>query len=121
MLQKHPEHFVLAAALAVVLTIPFLRAQKLSPSAIEQQSEVSSSQMEALAEAQAEAAQNSELATAVTPEPECTFFTNFRQHSALAPAGLQRVNTFDAEAMAHFNEVSAQTEQVAQALAQGDI
>src|SRR5262249_7977821 len=103
----------LAVLLAVILAIPLLRAQKISLKVLQPQPEVPE-----VGSAQLETG-DVESAPLATPEPECTFFKNFPQYSALGPDGLQRVSasTADAEAIRHMSEVSAQTDQVAQALA----
>jgi hypothetical protein len=58
-----------------------------------------------LAQAQAEAAQSAEISAISTPEPGHLF--RISAVLGAGSAGLQRVNTFDAEAIRHMNEAPA--------------
>ncbi|MBI3933417.1 MAG: DUF1549 domain-containing protein, partial [Acidobacteria bacterium] len=97
MSRKHPQGYWLIGLLAAVLmTIPLLPPMGYGVGALLAQTE----------EAPPETS---------TPEPECTFFTNFPQYSVRGPDSLQGVEISGA-GFRRMSEASAQTEEVSRSL-----
>ncbi|HEY3234956.1 MAG TPA: DUF1549 domain-containing protein, partial [Polyangiaceae bacterium] len=106
MLKKRHQPY-LWLALAAVLAISFLPMWRLSPGTVFAQNE----------QGQEPSGEPDTDPIPATPEPECTFFTNYPQYLALGPEALQRVGIPDAAAYRHMTDVSAETAEVARALA----
>ena len=108
MSRNQSQHYWLIGLLAAILAIPFLPRAGFHSAALFAQSEQEDPvpQEEAVPEA----------SIPETPEPQCSFFTNFEQFSARVPDSFERADVGDGS-FRRASILSNQTEDIAQSLA----